>query len=92
VLEEGARLLQHRGQLPQAGLALAQSRAMRERFGLLRTPAEEGAALASLRELQAALGPARWQELANGAQPIDADAPLRLLEDCLPRPLAIDSA
>ena len=92
VLEEGARLLQHRGQLPQAGLALAQSRAMRERFGLLRTPAEEGAALASLRELQAALGPARWQELANGAQPIDADAPLRLLEDCLPRPLAVDSA
>ena len=92
VLEEGARLLQHRAQLPQAGLALAQSRAMRERFGLPRAPAEEGAASASLRTLQAALGPARWQELADQTPPVDSDAPLRLLEDCLPQPVSADSA
>ncbi|HEY9065324.1 MAG TPA: tetratricopeptide repeat protein, partial [Burkholderiaceae bacterium] len=90
VLEEGAKLLHHRGQLPQAGLALAQSRAMRERFGLRPAPVEEKAVLASLRALQTELGAARWHELSHAAQPVDADDPLRLLEDSLPRSVAIE--
>ncbi|HKX40731.1 MAG TPA: tetratricopeptide repeat protein, partial [Burkholderiaceae bacterium] len=90
VLEEGAKLLHHRGQLPQAGLALAQSRAMRERFGLRPAPVEEKAALASRRALQTELGATRWHELSHAAQPVDADDPLRLLEDSLPRSVPVE--
>ena len=94
VLEEGTKLLHHHGQLAQAGLALAQARAMRERFGLRPVPIEEQAALASQRALQAELGTTRWHELSAAPRPIaaDDDHPLRLLEDCLPRSLAIDNA
>ena len=89
LLEEGAKLLQHHGQLAQAGLALAQAGAMRERYALQRTPAEEGSVLALQGALQAQLGNARWQALALEAGRLDAGEPLRLLEDHL---LAVDDA
>jgi tetratricopeptide (TPR) repeat protein len=88
-LEEGAQLLRHHGRAAQAGLALAQARAMRERHTLVRTPTEEGAVLALQRTLQDELGHARWQELTLQANRLDADEPLRLLEDSL---LALDGA
>jgi tetratricopeptide (TPR) repeat protein len=83
VLEEGAKLLRHQGQLSQAWLVLAHARAMRERFTLLHTPAEKGAALAEAAALRAELGAVRWHELAAEMPPRGGGDPLRLLEDSL---------
>jgi tetratricopeptide (TPR) repeat protein len=83
VLEEGARLLRHHGQLPQARLAIAHAHAMRERFTLLHTPVEAPAARAEAAALRAELGAVRWHGLAAEMPPRFEDDPLRLLEDSL---------
>jgi tetratricopeptide (TPR) repeat protein len=90
VLEEGARLLQFQAQLPQAGMALAQARGLRDRFALLRPPAEERMALATLASLQTQLGALHRQDSATGPPRLSEDRPLGLLENCFPRATAAE--
>jgi hypothetical protein len=83
VLEEGAKLLRHRGQLRQAWRALDRAEAMRQRFTLPRPPAEEPATQTEAAALRAELGALAWDKLAAEAPLHREEHPLRLLEDSL---------
>jgi hypothetical protein len=83
VLEEGAKLLRHRGQLRQAWRALDRAEAMRQKFTLSRPPAEEPATQAEAAALRAELGALAWAKLAAEAPLHREEHPLRLLEDSL---------